>query len=688
MATMSRPHAVSIDDSLRGLLEFDMESEVAKAYVALVQHDQFATAIFDVVRGNYSSHIVRVDGHRNLSGSVATNIATMDMRGLCGDAQCMEKPALRLGRSELETLFDRTPFWWMERHQAMLAWMEERGRISLTAFTRIEEGGRGVRSSSTHHTTASSDVHSVVQNGRSVSETVEALTAWLGPALHAVLQQIQPCVTQLMVVPCPSLHATPLQLLLLEDGTTRLLDRFELVFCPSPVFLQVLADRTNRPPSEASDAAPSLVLATSMEHTDFGELHHVRAEVACVERAFQSRCLHVQHATAPQHLDRLSVLDEVPAMLSIHCHGVSDYLCPDENRLIMQGKGAGKHHQRLNELDRAIFPGPQDGTRRVEAIFVDLHAELMLKLCASQRPTDTNIQKQIDAVLDETKTTLHQFGRRRHPCCLEATKREFRKYLMSLHGTTRFDARVSKDELRLVRNFLDALWADREDAVRARMVRCIEAGLDRPQLLSAVFQELYCPENVYASDILRYVRLHGCQLACLWACDSGLLKHNPASLSQQLPNLPGGINPTGRMRVLDRMELQKHIVHHLPVSVLLAGCNSVISHLWEVYDCSSLLLVDRFVRLLIEGQLPISRCLQQAQQFVRECTVSQVRQAERRMQKEGIKIVVELPDECRAKPYPFADVKFWGGYQLTGAARAFKALLLAQTPSMPSAVRT
>ena len=131
----------------------------------------------------------------------------------------------------------------------------------------------------------------------------------------------------------------------------------------------------------------------------------------------------------------------------------------------------------------------------------------------------------------------------------------------------------------------------------------------------------------------------------------------------QLPEL------VHRLHLHDKPDVTKHIVHHLPISLLMAGCNAVISHQWNVTDACSVLLVDHFFELLLAGQLPISRCLQQAQHFLRDLTMGQMRKIERTMRRAAVPITIILPSECQGRDRPFENAKFWGGYQLTEGLR-------------------
>jgi hypothetical protein len=259
--------------------QFRLQLHEAEAYVQIMKCDRFFGRIGSVIYDGYESRTNHI-----IVGDVDVCITSLDLRGLGGNDQTTEPPALLMDTEGC----GRRPIWWMQPSQVLLVWVENEQHITLTAFTRGADGTlHAVRSESDAHPAVDTrQVRAVLQladSDYSPAEVVAALGDVLAATLRAVLPYVPSTVTQAMMVLCPALYSCPLQLVRMDNGQ-RLMDRFELVFCPSIVFLELLADRFNSQiPPRTSPGAPSVTIGHSIEYEDSGPLHHLSAEMACVE---------------------------------------------------------------------------------------------------------------------------------------------------------------------------------------------------------------------------------------------------------------------------------------------------------------------------------------------------------------------------------------------------------------------
>jgi CHAT domain-containing protein len=659
-----------------------MNDDVRNAYLTLCKSDSFVSSIAEVIRKDYHSETVCMTAVNRRTQPAGFQCDCFDLRGLTGSARTEEPHALSIKRgstlTQLQFLYERPPLWSLRRTQVMLVWYEAEHNVGLFAFIREEEGPQGLRCFKSQQPISLADVQRVLQSKPDLPLLMTTLNHLLAPALREVLAHVPPLVTEAMIILCPSLHSTPIHLLQISDEVSdQLLFRYEVAFCPSFMFLQILADKFNPECPDRSPDAPAIMIASSVEYEGTGPLHHLSREMECVKQAFESVSGSVEQVTAPHELDHLNMSPKVPAILSIHCHGKADPFSPDENKMIMQSAGASTRDKQLADLCASITPGFDAGYVPVLALFCDLQEALWSKsdsiIWSESSPVTAD---QVEVLLSQLQRIVVSIGGR-HPLLLERSKKQARTTMTLLHKPVSFTSTLTKDDLRATRRYLINLWADREEAIRARITRCIR--FEKSRLLHIVFEALFAPEDLFASDILRYVRLRGCKLVCLWACDSGLLDHNPTDLPLLRQSLHGrNAALADGVRYLGSGALTKHIVHHLPVAFIVAGCNAVISHLWKVYDASSLVLVDKFFELLLNGQSSVARCLQQAQRFVYMCTQAELRRIELRLASSWngtyngeTKFQFKLPKECKGRKRPFEDLKFWGGYQLTGTSHVF-----------------
>ena len=114
----------------------------------------------------------------------------------------------------------------------------------------------------------------------------------------------------------------------------------------------------------------------------------------------------------------------------------------------------------------------------------------------------------------------------------------------------------------------------------------------------------------------------------------------------------------------------------LPAGFMLAGVPCVVSSLWSVPDISTALLMERFYRNHLEGEMDFSAALQEAQGWVRRLESRQVAEyAESCYQQSRVAQQAELLGWAKHYRYqaetdltakPFAHPYYWAAFTVNG----------------------
>jgi CHAT domain-containing protein len=114
----------------------------------------------------------------------------------------------------------------------------------------------------------------------------------------------------------------------------------------------------------------------------------------------------------------------------------------------------------------------------------------------------------------------------------------------------------------------------------------------------------------------------------------------------------------------------------LPAGFMLAGVPCVVSSLWSVPDISTALLMERFYRNHLKGEMDFSIALQEAQAWVRRLEAREVaeyaetcyRQSKPAQQAELLKYIRHYHYQAEADPTarPFAHPYYWAAFTVNG----------------------